>query len=416
MCSVLDRFELAVKELGDLPRAEGPGAAAVLDERLKAVSGGMAVLQRVMALTMADAQAAGPRTDVVGDAVREGVPRAQAGQLRRLGAFAREHMDVAEAWGGPGFGSDHVKALRDAAGTLPHRLRREFLDAVLPLVVGRTAADARLIAQEAADRLDPGCPDGQEQADHAARTLDWSQVPNGGGIAITGYLPANIADAFTAAINAFAKDLRGKDDGLTPGQRRADALAAMVSLAEAPTGGGLPACLTMTVSITEAQRIAGKDPNQPAPFHIRPRGGATYRNGRPAGDAAVRFALCCGAVTPVLHEPPDPASALGLIAATPTAPLAVGRAVRLATAAQRKALRLRDGHGCAIPGCTVPDPFPQPHHVTGWALDGPTNLDNLVAVCFVHHEQAELGRIRFTPRTEPKPDGAHEHPLWWITT
>ena len=47
-------------------------------------------------------------------------------------------------------------------------------------------------------------------------------------------------------------------------------------------------------------------------------------------------------------------------------------------------------------------------------MDGPTDLDNLVSVCHIHHEAAELGRIRFIPRSQPKPAGALEHLNWWI--
>ncbi len=129
----------------------------------------------------------------------------------------------------------------------------------------------------------------------------------------------------------------------------------------------------------------------------------------------MRFGLCCAAVTPVLTEEPAPGSLLDRIAQTKAEPLAVGRAVRLATPAQRRALQLRDG-GCAIPGCEVAAPYTQPHHVTGWSIGGATDLDNLVSLCWVHHRQTELGRyvfLRKQPGQSP-PEEALDHPRWWI--
>jgi hypothetical protein len=49
-------------------------------------------------------------------------------------------------------------------------------------------------------------------------------------------------------------------------------------------------------------------------------------------------------------------------------------------------------------------------------MDGPTDLENLVSLCWVHHRQTELGRWRFTRRVpgDARPDGALVHPSWWI--
>jgi hypothetical protein len=161
--------------------------------------------------------------------------------------------------------------------------------------------------------------------------------------------------------------------------------------------------------------VAARDPARHGADRARRSHGGSTVAGRPAGDATVRFGLCCAAVTPVLVQQ-DPAGFLGRIADTPAEPLAVGRSVRLATAAQRRALRVRDG-GCAIPGCGVAAPYTQPHHVVSWAMDGPTDLDNLVSLCWVHHRQTELGRWTFTRRHagDPQPPGALAHPAWWIS-
>ena len=53
--------------------------------------------------------------------------------------------------------------------------------------------------------------------------------------------------------------------------------------------------------------------------------------------------------------------------------LAMGRAIRLATPAQKDALIARD-LGCVIPGCGVPGEHCEVHHVIPWAAGGPTDV------------------------------------------
>jgi hypothetical protein len=66
------------------------------------------------------------------------------------------------------------------------------------------------------------------------------------------------------------------------------------------------------------------------------------------------------------------------------APLDVGRASRLVTAAIWVALVLRDRH-CAFPGCDRPPVMCHAHHIRHWISGGETKLDNLVLLCGHHH-------------------------------
>jgi 5-methylcytosine-specific restriction protein A len=75
-------------------------------------------------------------------------------------------------------------------------------------------------------------------------------------------------------------------------------------------------------------------------------------------------------------------------------PLAVGFASRYATPAQRRALAVRDGSGCAHPGCTVPGWRCVAHHITPWDEGGPSDLPNLVLLCRYHHREVHRGRLR----------------------
>ena len=481
-CPVLTALAAAVAAIESLPVLTGLGADIVLDEQLPVLAGALARLQRQLAVRMAAAErATAGASDVRGDAVRAGLDPRRAGLLRRAGMFTDTHGDLATAWRTGQVRLEQIELLRVGSTKVRTQQRRRLITEVLPLLPGLDERATRQLIDVAVDHLNPGDPDHDEQAEHAARRLAWTQIPHG-GLAFEGYLPTAEAAAFTAAITTLAESMRVTGDALTMAQRRADGLTALIAAATEhglPTAGGLPAVMNLTVSLTEATRIADRNPAQfGTRITLRPRGSATL-DSEPAGDATIRFGLCCAAITPILTDhteadtkaaprrpaggghgsadtplqgavvdlretripapadrPPEdappaqgrpeqplpprrpahaPGSLLDKIAATPVQPLAVGRSVRLATTAQRHALRLRDG-GCVIHGCDIDPAHTQPHHVTSWALGGTTDLNQLVSLCWVHHRLTELGRFTVTPRTEgqPRPPGSLEHPHWWI--
>jgi hypothetical protein len=65
-------------------------------------------------------------------------------------------------------------------------------------------------------------------------------------------------------------------------------------------------------------------------------------------------------------------------------PLNMGRTTRWATPKQRLAVLIRDG-GCTMPGCDCPVGWLDIHHLIRWEDGGPTDIDNLVALCRRHH-------------------------------
>jgi hypothetical protein len=77
-------------------------------------------------------------------------------------------------------------------------------------------------------------------------------------------------------------------------------------------------------------------------------------------------------------------------------PLAVGRTQRTATAAQLKALVVRDG-GCVHPGCARSAAYCDAHHVQHWADGGLTDLPNLVLLCRHHHRALHAGDWQIRP-------------------
>jgi hypothetical protein len=68
-------------------------------------------------------------------------------------------------------------------------------------------------------------------------------------------------------------------------------------------------------------------------------------------------------------------------------PLDLGRARRLFTPAQRKALLVRD-RTCRAEGCDIPGTWCEAHHLDPWRYDGPTDLANGILLCSHHHHRA----------------------------
>ena len=88
--------------------------------------------------------------------------------------------------------------------------------------------------------------------------------------------------------------------------------------------------------------------------------------------------------------------------------LDLGRAQRLFTAAQRRALLIRD-RTCRAEGCDIPGTWSEAHHWVAWQSGGDTDLDNGVLLCSHHHHRAHdptyeaermgNGDVRFNRRT-----------------
>ena len=78
-------------------------------------------------------------------------------------------------------------------------------------------------------------------------------------------------------------------------------------------------------------------------------------------------------------------------------PLSLGRTSRLASAAQRQALAIRDKH-CTHPGCDRPPSWCVAHHSTPWSTGGGTDITNMRLLCPAHHAHEHRRR---TPTTRP---------------
>jgi hypothetical protein len=117
--------------------------------------------------------------------------------------------------------------------------------------------------------------------------------------------------------------------------------------------------------------------------------------------ASIRRLLCQGRVTPIIVD------ANGVV-------LAMGRQIRNANRAQRRALRAMY-RSCAFPGCDVEFDRCEIHHIVPWELGGPTDLANLIPTCSRHHHVVHEGGWQLDladdrTLTITRPDGTtHTH-------
>lgn len=81
--------------------------------------------------------------------------------------------------------------------------------------------------------------------------------------------------------------------------------------------------------------------------------------------------------------------------------LHLGRSRRLASRAQRRALRLRDGT-CCFPGCHQSQHL-DAHHVVPWSEGGPTDIDGLALLCRRHHVMVHEGGLRLIQENPDAP-------------
>ncbi len=159
--------------------------------------------------------------------------------------------------------------------------------------------------------------------------------------------------------------------GLLPDLEQDAADATVSGTAGRPTLSVLVPAETF-VEVREAQRRRDAGAVPESEIWWRPVEPATLEDGTPVAMSQLGRLLCDSEIGRIVM------SADGL-------PLDVGRAHRVYTAAQRKAIVVRD-RTCAWNGCDVPAAFCEIHHIRWWDRDGgPTDLDNGILLCSHHH-------------------------------
>ena len=205
------------------------------------------------------------------------------------------------------------------------------------------------------------------------------EVPSGlsvdslldGRVAVSGEFTSADAAILEAALRVFDVPDPLDDHGQVIGeprsarQRRADALVEICRFALAHREGAGPSgrFLPHVSLIVDAAQLAGAV----AGDH---RAGAVTTDGAVLTATAAATLSCDSVVQRVLM-------ADGVL-------LDMGREVRTATSAQRRAVIARDRH-CRAPGCRTGPKHCDVHHIEHWINGGRTDLGNLVLLCGTHH-------------------------------
>jgi hypothetical protein len=176
--------------------------------------------------------------------------------------------------------------------------------------------------------------------------------------------PVAGADLITTLDHDAPPDPEDAPDGpRTLSQRRADALVGIINLRR---NGGKPGANPPNLNaVVDVASLLGHKPQLTnARCDIDGIGPVTR---------TVLDQMCCDA------------RFTRFIMAGPSQVLDMGRSTRLATAAQRRAVSVRDQH-CRFPSCNRRPQWCDIHHVAGWVESlGETNIDNLILLCRRHH-------------------------------
>jgi hypothetical protein len=267
-------------------------------------------------------------------------------QLARLGLSA-----AAVASGEIGFAhfahiakaSAAVGERLDEAALVRHARRESVAKFRNTCIHARHAADPRGVAEEEVQGVE-------------ARSVVLTNTDDG-LVSVSGILDKVGGAALRTALEPLARR-EGKDDHRAFPRRLADAL---VDLSMHELDNGKPSQrphLQVTTSLETLLGLGGA-PAAEMEFSL------------PISARAVERLACDCSITRIL---------LG----SDSTVIDVGRAKRVVSGPQRKALCVRD-QGCVWPGCDRPASWTSGHHLAHWIHGGSTDLSNLVLLCNRHH-------------------------------
>ena len=229
-----------------------------------------------------------------------------------------------------------------------------------------------------------------------------------------GLTPAQAA-TLEAAIGPLSRpapnEVTGERDLRPAEQRRAEALAAVCAGAASAEGaerrspGSAPTALHVSATLDDLRdQLAAHDAgDQTATFGVGADGDEDADGGRDTGSTAGRTRTKCGRVMvsraqltmlapAVVRQLACDADIIPVVLGSDGEVLDIGRAVRLFTKGQRRALWHRDKQ-CTYPGCDMPAGWVQAHHLIHWVDGGPSDLSNAALLCQRHHTTVHDRRL-----------------------
>lgn len=298
-----------------------------------------------------------------------GLSRAEAARRQQEAEAVTAASEVGEALARGEITPEHARIIGAMTAAEPGLPVDGLLDDARRHDAGRFAGHAR--RRRRVHHADGGLSEFESQ--RAARSCSMWVRPDDGMIIIRAELDAMAGARPRAVLLAEAERLWRADhpdhhgpvpaEARTNPQRLADALCNIFG--RPPTPGLAPETAEVLVSVTLDQ-LRG-DHRQPA----------EVCGAGPIPAATARRVACEAAIIPVV---------LGGQGET----LDLGRSRRLATRAQRRALRHRY-NGCGIHRCDVAWEWCQVHHIQPWNQGGRTDLEAMVPLCSTHHHLVHEG-------------------------
>jgi 5-methylcytosine-specific restriction endonuclease McrA len=293
-----------------------------------------------------------------------------AQQYVSVGRRLEQLPEVAAAFADGDISFRHVQVLAHAYTAK----RAAALAEVEALLVGearkRTPKELHGIVRRYTDQLDGDNGAGTDKDDLDARAVYLSKTL-GGRWDLRGTIDPVTGEVIAAAMEAeMARDLQAEDPRRMP-QRRADALANIcrhaVERGELGESHGVRPHVSIVIDLAELPWFGP----EPAPA-------ATVRTDlrHDLSATSIEFLLCDCTLSRILMR--GKSEVLDLGRSTPTV-----------SPAQWKALVARDRH-CQAPGCRRPPADCHAHHKWHFTRGGPTDLDNLELLCWMHHRQRHI--------------------------
>jgi Domain of unknown function (DUF222) len=297
--------------------------------------------------------------------------RRDAEAAAERGTVCARMPDVAQALADGTIGAAHVDAIVKAAHQLDGDAGQQRLaDHAAALVHAAAALTPERFDREVSDLARSLSGDGglsrQERLRRDRNVRRWVDKHSGMCKTLLSLDPLDDAKVWTA-INAAIAATRSADqhdDDRTWDQLQADVVVDLLTGARA---AGVERVPEVSVMIDHATLVAG----------LHDHSTCETSNGSQLPVDTVRR-LCCEA------------NLVPIVLGGDGEVLDVGRQRRLATRAQRRALRAMY-RTCTHPDCTVPFDSCRIHHVTYWERGGPTDLANLAPLCERHHHLVHEG-------------------------
>jgi Domain of unknown function (DUF222)/HNH endonuclease len=253
--------------------------------------------------------------------------------------------------------------LRDQLGD-----KRELFDEdeMLDHARRHSVASLRYLCRFARHIADPDGFFNEAEADFSRRRLHISQLSDGMHV-IDGVLDPVGGAALRTALDSLAKRL-GPDDDRDHKQRMADSIVELAN--HAMDGGRLPKRNGVRPHVTVTTTLDG----------------LKNEVGAPAADIELSLPISTRTLERLTCD-----CTISRVVLADSMVIDVGKATRVVSAPTRRALRVRD-RGCRWPGCDRQVNWSTLHHIIAWSTKrGPTNLPNLVLLCFFHHRLVHEG-------------------------